>query len=160
MATRREIAEALKKASAYLFFRYRYSCYFEVGLKMWGARRADVIGNKINGQIVIVEVKSSVADFKNDNKFEEYLEYCDRFYVCFTQEVWNKVVANAKLKARINKRVGVIVLRSDGYAKIVKPSKNPQVKLETRLSILARLAWRNGELSKRKRRSRERVFIS
>ena len=73
MATRREIAEYLKEAAANLFFRYRYSCTYELGVEAWGRRRADVVAVKLNGDIVIVEVKSSVPDFINDKKMKKYL---------------------------------------------------------------------------------------
>lgn len=43
-------------------------------------RRADVCGLGQKGEIVIVEVKSSVADFRSDQKWPEYLPYCDKFY--------------------------------------------------------------------------------
>jgi len=43
-------------------------------------RRADVCALGPKGEIVIVEVKSSVADFRSDQKWPEYAPYCDRFY--------------------------------------------------------------------------------
>lgn len=43
-------------------------------------RRADVIGLGRGGELVIVEVKSSIADFRADGKWPEYREFCDRFY--------------------------------------------------------------------------------
>lgn len=42
-------------------------------------RRADVIGYRDN-HVVIIEVKVSEADFKRDNKWNEYLNWCDDFY--------------------------------------------------------------------------------
>lgn len=141
------------------FFRYRYSMTFELGLKSWGSRRADVIGSKISGDLVLIEVKSSVADFRTDSKWTEYLEFADRVFLAFTKEVARKIYDNPELKARIPKRVGILVLGSDGYMKTAKPARREPVSPETRLSILARLAWRAGELSKRTQRSRERVFI-
>lgn len=42
-------------------------------------RRADVTAISEKGDIWIVEIKSSLADFKSDTKWHEYLEYCDRF---------------------------------------------------------------------------------
>ncbi|MEO0393126.1 MAG: MmcB family DNA repair protein [Pseudomonadota bacterium] len=43
-------------------------------------RRADVL--TINGQgiITIIEVKSSIADFRSDQKWPEYRDFCDQFY--------------------------------------------------------------------------------
>lgn len=43
-------------------------------------RRADLVGLDKRGDIVIVEVKSSLADFRSDSKWPNYLEHCDRFF--------------------------------------------------------------------------------
>lgn len=43
-------------------------------------RRVDVIGVDARGRVVIVEIKCSLADFRADRKWMEYLEFCDRFY--------------------------------------------------------------------------------
>jgi hypothetical protein len=43
-------------------------------------RRADVLALGRDGELVIVEIKSSVADFKSDRKWPEYRDFCDRLY--------------------------------------------------------------------------------
>lgn len=43
-------------------------------------RRCDVITVDEKGVISIVEVKSSVADFRSDGKWPDYRQWCDRFY--------------------------------------------------------------------------------
>lgn len=43
-------------------------------------RRADILAVDASGQVTIVEIKSSRADFAADRKWQEYLEFCDRFY--------------------------------------------------------------------------------
>jgi hypothetical protein len=43
-------------------------------------RRADVMAVGPKGEIVIVEVKSCLQDFRTDQKWPEYAPYCDRFY--------------------------------------------------------------------------------
>jgi hypothetical protein len=43
-------------------------------------RRADVMALGRGGDLVIVEVKSSVADFRADRKWPDYWEFCDRLY--------------------------------------------------------------------------------
>ena len=43
-------------------------------------RRADVLALGRDGSLVIVEVKSSVADFRSDRKWPEYRQWCDRLY--------------------------------------------------------------------------------
>ncbi len=43
-------------------------------------RRVDVIALDRSGTIAIVEVKSSIEDFRADRKWRDYQAYCDRFY--------------------------------------------------------------------------------
>lgn len=43
-------------------------------------RRADVLALGRDGELVIVEIKCSVADFKSDRKWPDYREFCDRLY--------------------------------------------------------------------------------
>jgi hypothetical protein len=43
-------------------------------------RRADVIALGADGCLIIVEIKSSVADFRADRKWPDYRDFCDRFY--------------------------------------------------------------------------------
>ncbi|WOI53494.1 MmcB family DNA repair protein [Parvularcula sp. LCG005] len=54
-------------------------------------RRADVVGLCPKGIITIVEVKSCRADFEVDAKWQDYLDYCDRFFFavdeCFPREI-------------------------------------------------------------------------
>jgi hypothetical protein len=43
-------------------------------------RRADVAAVDGSGEIWIVEIKSSVKDFRTDQKWPEYRDYCDRLF--------------------------------------------------------------------------------
>ncbi len=43
-------------------------------------RRADILSIGEKGEIWIVEVKSGVPDFRSDRKWQDYLEWCDRFF--------------------------------------------------------------------------------
>ena len=43
-------------------------------------RRADVLALDESGRILIVEVKSGIADFRADQKWPEYRDWCDAFY--------------------------------------------------------------------------------
>lgn len=49
-------------------------------------RRADVIGIDAAGNVTIVEVKVSTADFLADGKWPEYREFCDRLFFAAPQE--------------------------------------------------------------------------
>jgi hypothetical protein len=48
-------------------------------------RRADLAGLGRKGEMVIVEVKSGVADFRADEKWPEYFAWCDRFYFAVSE---------------------------------------------------------------------------
>jgi hypothetical protein len=43
-------------------------------------RRVDVIGVNPRGETLIVEIKSSVEDYRSDRKWPEYRAFCDGFY--------------------------------------------------------------------------------
>ncbi len=55
-----------------------YSVMTEFTLR--NGRRADVIALGDNGSVVIVEVKTSVADLRADQKWPEYEDFCDQLY--------------------------------------------------------------------------------
>lgn len=47
--------------------------------KLGNGRRADVTGLSPSGTLVMVEVKSTVQDFRADDKWLDYVPYCDGF---------------------------------------------------------------------------------
>jgi hypothetical protein len=49
-------------------------------LALANGRRADLVALDRTGSITLVEVKASRADFLADQKWQAYLDYCDRFY--------------------------------------------------------------------------------
>jgi hypothetical protein len=49
-------------------------------------RRADIMALGPKGEIAIVEVKSSLEDYRADGKWEEYRPFCDRFYFAVAPE--------------------------------------------------------------------------
>ncbi len=48
--------------------------------KLTTRRRVDVAALDRDGRFIVVEVKSSAADFRDDGKWPEYLDFCDFFY--------------------------------------------------------------------------------
>jgi hypothetical protein len=50
-------------------------------------RRADVIALAPDGLLTIVEIKSSIADFRTDRKWPDYEAFCDRFYFAIPETV-------------------------------------------------------------------------
>jgi len=49
-------------------------------LTLANGRRADLIALSEKGEIWIVEIKSSIEDFRSDTKWPEYQDYCDRLF--------------------------------------------------------------------------------
>jgi len=49
-------------------------------LSLSNGRRADVVGLSPSGDIIIVEIKSCLIDYRTDGKWHDYLDYCDRLY--------------------------------------------------------------------------------
>ncbi len=50
-------------------------------------RRADVVALSPKGLITIVEIKSSIADLKADNKWPDYRDYCDALFFATLSDV-------------------------------------------------------------------------
>jgi hypothetical protein len=53
-----------------------FACVCELSLA--NGRRADVVALSDSGDIWIIEIKSSLDDFRVDQKWQDYREYCDR----------------------------------------------------------------------------------
>lgn len=55
-------------------------------------RRADVAALARDGTVLIVEIKSSVADFRSDQKWPDYRAYCDRLFFAVSPEFPNELL--------------------------------------------------------------------
>lgn len=76
--------QLLARGVARAFADLGYSVLLEVPLP--NGRRADVLALDGSGQFLLVEVKSSVADFRADGKWPDYLAFCDFFYFAVPAE--------------------------------------------------------------------------
>jgi hypothetical protein len=72
----RDIARDICRGTARALAQLGYASLAEVPLA--NGRRADLLAVGRDGVLLIVEVKSSVADFRSDRKWGEYREFCDR----------------------------------------------------------------------------------
>jgi hypothetical protein len=62
--------------------------YAAVGeLVLGSGRRADLVALGADGEILIIEIKSSVADFRADQKWADYRLHCDRLFFATTVQV-------------------------------------------------------------------------
>lgn len=73
-ATASDVARGIMR----LFARNDIRCVGEVALK--NGRRADLMGIDAKGLVVIVEIKVARGDLLGDNKWPDYLDFCDRFF--------------------------------------------------------------------------------
>jgi hypothetical protein len=83
-ATRPEVTSAVTRGAARLLTALDWAPLLEVGLP--NGRRADLMAVSRRGEVVIVEVKSSLEDYRTDGKWPEYAPFCDRFYFAVAPE--------------------------------------------------------------------------
>ena len=61
-------------------------------LPLLDGRRADVVALAGDGALLIVEIKSSVADFRADQKWREYAAHCDRLYFAISDTMPREIM--------------------------------------------------------------------
>lgn len=71
-------ARAIERGVARLLRAHDYASVSELPLP--DGRRADVVGLAADGRIIIVEIKSCLADYQSDGKWPEYRAWCDALY--------------------------------------------------------------------------------
>ena len=150
---RLEVANALKLAVSLYFSKKMFGVYHEVGVIRRGRRRADVLAVNMKGHIVICEVKSCRADFVSDKKLTEYLDYCHKMYLVVLEEDYDKWLK--PIAPDLDKRVGILVLQSNGYCKVVRPCKFREQEFP---DLYYKLAWRGSTYNKSNTRMR-RVYV-
>jgi hypothetical protein len=72
------VAQDVARGVTRLFFRQDLFALCEVPLP--NGRRADMVAICSRGMLTIVEIKVSRADLLGDQKWPDYLDYCDRFF--------------------------------------------------------------------------------
>jgi|JRYH01.1.fsa_nt_gb hypothetical protein len=145
-ATRATIAHNIKLAIAQRYKKKRRAVYFEIGVNKRGRLRADIFVMAMTGHIVIVEVKSSVADFRADKKMDGYLEYCNQFYLAVPKPVYQKI------KDEIMPQAGIFIMSEDGahVRKLVKKARNRPLEPTVAHNLAIRAAFRNSDTNNRK----------
>ena len=78
-------ALAVARGAQRLLVALGHSCVCELPLA--SGRRADLVALRHDGEIWIVEIKSSIADFRADQKWEDYRAHCDRLFFSTVVEV-------------------------------------------------------------------------
>jgi len=80
-----ERALAIARGTARLLHAHGFCVVSELSLA--SGRRADLVAIDHKGEIWIVEIKSSIADFRADHKWMDYRLHCDRLFFATCQEV-------------------------------------------------------------------------
>jgi len=98
--------------------------------KLQSKRRVDLIGLDNGSRFIIIEVKSSVNDFKSDKKWHEYIPFADEMYFA---------VANGFPLNILPNECGIII--ADAYnAAIVKPSQITKITINRRRAQILQFA--------------------
>ncbi len=93
-------------------------------------RRVDVIALAGDGTFTVIEIKSSLADFRADQKWPEYLEFCNQFYFAVPEGFPTEVLPEDQ---------GLMVADAYGAA-ILRPSDEWELAAARRKSLLLRFA--------------------
>ena len=80
-----ETALAIARGTARLLHAHGRCVVSELPLP--SGRRADLVALDPGGELWIVEIKSSIADFRADQKWQDYRAHCDRLFFATTIDV-------------------------------------------------------------------------
>jgi len=99
-------------------------------LPLLDGRRADIVALGADGSLLIVEIKSSVADFRADHKWRDYAAHCDRLYFAIDPDLPAGIMPTD---------AGLIV--ADPYgAEIVREPEPQRLAPATRRAVMLRFA--------------------
>jgi hypothetical protein len=123
-----ETALAIARGSRRLLRALGYSTVTELGLS--DGRRADIVALGGDGTLLIVEIKSSVADFRADRKWRDYAAHCDKLYFA---------ISDATPAEIIPEEAGLILADRFGAA-ILRDAERRPLAPATRRAMLLRFA--------------------
>ncbi len=100
-------------------------------------RRADILGLGKAGDLVIVEIKISTADFRSDRKWPAYRDFADRLYFA-VPGTFPQVLIPEECGLMVADAFGAAVLR-DGSTAALKPGRRRALTLRFARVAAARL---------------------
>ena len=83
-------------------------------------RRADILALGKTGEFVIVEIKSSVADFRADRKWAAYRDFSDRLYFAVAND-FPRALIPEECGLMVADLFGAAMLRDGGSGRLLKP---------------------------------------
>jgi hypothetical protein len=98
-----------------------------VEFRLANGRRSDVIGLDKAGRFVIVEIKTSLADFRADAKWSDYLDHCDRFFFAVPEHFPREVLPDEH-GILVADGFGAAVLRAAGEVKMNAARRGAQTR--------------------------------
>jgi hypothetical protein len=105
-----ETATAVQRGTSRLLRDLGFAVLSEITLAT--GRRADIMALAGNGEIWIIEIKSSLEDYRADRKWQDYGEFCDRFFFAIPESLAPEIIPSD---------VGLIVADNWG-AEIIRQS--------------------------------------
>src|SRR5437764_776527 len=123
-----QTALAVARGTTRLLHQLGFSAMSELPLP--SGRRADLVALNNAGDVWIVEIKSSVEDFRTDQKWMDYRAHCDRLFFATTMEVPCDIFP---------KDTGLIVADAFG-AQIMCEAPEHRLHASTRKSMMLSLA--------------------
>lgn len=114
------VAHRLCRGVRRLLWGQRYASITEFPLA--NGRRADIFGVTDGGDIAIVEVKSSIVDFKTDQKWPEYRAWCDLFYFAVGEDFPLGLIPD-HCGLIVGDAFGAAVIRPSPVEKLVTPRR-------------------------------------
>lgn len=124
--SRPEITTAVTRGAARLLADLGYAPLAEVTLP--NGRRADLMALSRRGELIIIEVKSGLEDFRVDRKWHEYAPYCDRFAFAVAPEFPRHILPDEP---------GLIVCDGFGGAVLREPPHAPLVGARRKALMIA-----------------------
>jgi len=123
-----ETALSIQRGVARMLRDHNYTLLTEFTLA--SGRRADVIGLSAEGQIWIIEIKSSPEDYHADGKWHEYRDFCDRFSFAIPPSMDEVIMPS---------EVGLIVADQWG-AEILRPASEHPLHASRRKALTLQFA--------------------
>lgn len=141
----RSTAAFLVRGVCRAFDRLGYASLAEFPLV--NGRRADILALASTGELIIVEVKSSVADFRADRKWNFYRDFADRLYFAVSAEFPAALIPE-ECGLIVADGFGAALLRN-GVASPMAPARRRAVTLRFALTAAQRLRRQLDPLSGR-----------
>ncbi len=131
-----ETAPAIRRGSLRLLHALGFTAVAE--LPLGSGRRADLVALGSGGEFWIVEIKSCLADFRSDKKWQEYRLYCDRLLFAVSPE-FPATALPADAGLLIADSYGGTLIREGGLHQIA-PSRRKAMLVRFGRAAAARLA--------------------